>query len=121
MTIVVETAGLIQFHRSIHDILRQSTNPEGFFVSRQLLDGDYIHIWACLMAADIFFYPDKKPDNSLFMDFEIVASVLPYVDILATDSYICELIRQSGLLDQFKVQVFSVGRGRELVEQLRRL
>ena len=114
-------AGVIQFRRSVYETLQHSTNPEGFFVSPQLLDCPYIHIWASLMAADIFFCPDKKPAPSLFTDFEMVASVLPYVDILATDGYICELIRNARLLDRFNAQIFSVRQRRALVAQLRRL
>ena len=114
-------AGVIQFRRSVYEILEHSTNPEGFFDSPQLLDCPYIHIWASLMAADIFFCPDKKPTTSLFTDFESVASVLPYVDILATDGYISELIRNARLLDRFNAQIFSVRQRRALVAQLRRL
>ena len=114
-------AGVIQFNRSVDEILQHSTNPEGFFSSPQLLNCPYIHIWASLMAADIFFYPDKKLDMSLFMDFEIVASVLPYVDILATDNYISQLIHNARLLDRFSAQIFSVSQREALVAQLREL
>ena len=114
-------AGVIKFHRSVYEILQHSTNPDGFFASRQLLDCPYIHIYASLMAADIFFYPDKEPTKSLFTDFEIMASVLPYVDILATDSYISQLIRNARLLDRFSLHIFTVKQRRALVAQLRRL
>jgi len=114
-------AGIIQFHRSVDEILQHCANPERFFVSTQLLDCPYIHVWASLMAADIFFYPEKKPTASLFMDFEIVASVLPYIDILATDSYICEIIRQAKLLDRFNVHIFSTRQREALAAQLQRV
>lgn len=114
-------AGVIGFHRSVCETLQHSTDPEGFFFSPQLLDCPHIHIWASLMAADIFFYPDKKPTTSLFTDFEVVASVLPYVDILATDSYISQLIHNARLLDRFSAHIFSVRQRRALVAQLRRL
>jgi len=100
-------AHTIKFRNTVNEILQQGTNPEEFFVSSQLLNCAYIHIWASLMAADIFFYPEKKPTTSLFMDFEIVASVLPYTDILATDSYVSELIRNAKLSDQFSAKIFS--------------
>ena len=114
-------AGIIQFHRSVDEILRDCANPERFFVSTQLLDCPYIHVWASLVAADIFFHPEKKPTASLFMDFEIVASVLPYIDILATDSYICEIIRQAKLLDKFNVHIFSTRQREALATQLQRV
>lgn len=114
-------AGVIQFNRSVDETLQHCTNPEGFFVSPQLLDCPYIHIYASLMAADIFFYPDTKPTTSLFTDFEIVASVLPYVDILATDSYISQLIRNARLSDRFSAHIFSVKQRRALVARLLRM
>jgi len=100
-------AGIIEFHNTVKEIFQQGTNPEEFFDSSQLFNCSYIHIWASLMAADIFFHPEKKPTMSLFMDFEIVASVLPYTDILATDSYMSELIRNAKLLDRFSAKIFS--------------
>lgn len=114
-------AGVTQFHRSVCETLQGSADPEEFFVSPQLLDCPCIHIWASLMAADIFFHSEITPTASLFMDFEIIASVLPYIDILATDSYICELIRKAKLSDQFSVHVFSTRQRKALVAQLRSL
>lgn len=111
-------AGIIEFHRSIDRILTASANPEGFYVSPQLWDCPYIHIHASLMAADIFFYPDTSPEKSLFTDFEIIASVLPYVDILATDGYISQLIRNAKLLDRFNAHVFSVRQRKALMAEL---
>jgi hypothetical protein len=118
---VLGLAGVIEFRRSIDEILQHSTNPEGFFVSPQLLDCPYIHIYASLIAADIFFYPDTKPEKSLFTDFEIIASVLPYVDILATDSYISQLIRNAKLSDRFSAHIFTVKQREALIAQLQRL
>lgn len=113
-------AGLIQFHHSVCETLQRSTNPKEFFVSPQLLNCPYIHAWASLMAADIFFHPDNQPTTSLFMDFEIVASVLPYIDILATDSYISELIRNARLSDRFSAHIFTVRQRGALLAELQK-
>ncbi|MDP2731198.1 MAG: hypothetical protein Q8O55_12060 [Dehalococcoidales bacterium] len=114
-------AGVIQFHRSVDEVLQHCADPERFFVSTQLLDCPYIHVWASLVAADIFFHPEKKPPASLFTDFEIVASVLPYVDILATDSYICELVRRAKLSDRFGTKIFTFRQREALLAELQRL
>ncbi len=113
-------AGVIQFHRSVCETLQHSADPEGFFVSTQLLDCPYIHVWASLVAADIFFHPEKTPTASLFMDFEIVASVLPYIDILATDSYIYELIRNARPSERFSAHIFTVRQREALLAELRK-
>ena len=70
------------------------------------------------MAADIFFYPQKPPTPSLNDDFEIVASVLPYVDILVTDSYMAEIIQQAKLSQLFKARVFPRRQVPKLLETL---
>jgi hypothetical protein len=118
---LIGQAGVIEFHNSVDKILEQSANPTGFFVSPQLLDCPFIYIWASLMAADIFFYPDNEPERSLFTDFEIMASLLPYVNILATDSYISQLIRSSKLLNRFNTHIFTVKQRKSLVSKLRSL
>ncbi len=114
-------AGVIQFHCSVDEILQHSADPERFFVSTQLLDCPYIHVRASLLAADIFFYPENKPTASLLMDFEIVASVLPYIDIIASDSYISELIRNARLSDRFSAQIFAVKQREAFMAELRKL
>jgi len=111
-------AGVVEFHRSVYEILQHSTNPNGFFVSPQLLDCSFIHIWSSLIAADIFFNQAKRPSSSLFMDFEIVASLLPYVDILTTDGYISDLVMKAKLSDRFNAQIFTVKQRKALAEQL---
>jgi hypothetical protein len=114
-------AGVLEFHHSIDEVLQHTTNPDGFFVSPQLLDCLYIHIWASLMAADIFFYPDNKPAKSLFTDFDIMASVLPYVNAIATDGYIAQLIHNAGLLNRFSVHIFTIRQRQALVDYLQKL
>jgi hypothetical protein len=118
---ILGLAGVVQFHRSLCEILQDNADPEGFFASTQLLNCPYIHMWASLVAADIFFHQEKKPTTSLFMDFEIISSVLPYIDILATDRYISELVRDAKLTDRFTVHIFTVRERGALIEELKKL
>ncbi|MCK9526112.1 MAG: hypothetical protein M0R49_09335 [Limnochordia bacterium] len=53
-----------EFNNDICNILQNSANPSGFFTSTELLSSNYIHIFASLIAADIFFYPNTKPSKS---------------------------------------------------------
>lgn len=89
-----------------------------FLNSQELLTCPFLHIRASLMAVDIINYPDMVPSPSLSTDFEIVASILPYVDILATDNHMADLIRQAGLSSKFPAQVFSMNRRNELLNEI---
>ena len=79
-----------------------------FLESEELPSCPHIEIRASLMAADIVNYPDKAPTVSLNADFDIVANFLPYVDILTTDAYMKELMRQSGVSAQYPAEIFSM-------------
>ena len=87
-----------------------------FSRSQELLECPFLHCRASLMAADICFYPDMVATPSLNTDFDIVASVLPYVDILATDNHMAELISQAKLSERFSAKVCSMNRRVELLE-----
>lgn len=91
---------------------------EEFFASQALLGCPFLHIRASLMAVDIINYPDMVPSPSLGTDFEIVSSILPYVDFLATDNHMAELIRQAGLSRTFPAKVFSMNRKDELLNEI---
>ena len=78
----------------------------------------FLDIFASLTAADIFFYPDNKPTSSLLADFEILSSVIPYVDILATDGYMLQLFSNGRFAECYGVQAFSVRQRKALVDEL---
>ncbi len=79
-----------------------------FLESEELLACPQIEIRAALMATDIAKYPKMVPTASLNVDFDVVASFLPYVDILTTDAHMKELIVQSGVLSDYPAKVFSM-------------
>lgn len=112
---------IVEFHAYIWNILDRCEYPIGFFSSEELMEAPFIHIRASLMAADIYFYPDMAPSPSINTDFDIIASVLPYTDILATDNHMAELIRQTKILDRFGCKVFSMRKRQKLLEILRNM
>ena len=103
------------------NILRGCPESEGFWASEELLECPSLLIRASLMAADIFNYPENQPIPSLNTDFEIVATTLPYVDILVVDNHMAELIRQTQLSNNFVARVYSMNRRTELLEALQKL
>ena len=104
--------------REIQWIINQSQNPAKFFVSSDFNNAHFINIRAKLMAADITKFPARKPEPSLLDDFSIVATILPYSDVFATESYIAELIRQTKLDDHYSCRVFSMRQKDEFLDNV---
>ncbi|MDP3063716.1 MAG: hypothetical protein Q8O40_10995 [Chloroflexota bacterium] len=96
--------------------LKDCGDHGGFWKSTQLLESPFLHIRASLMAADIAFFPGGQPRSSLNTDFDIIATVYPYVDMLATDGYMVDLIRRSHLSERYAVDTFSMSHKDELVQ-----
>lgn len=104
---VLGGTGVINHLQEILEIVKDIEKPEDFLESVALLDSQFLHIRASLMTADIRYYPEKMPDRGMNTDFNIIATVLPYVDLIATDAYVKELIRRSDLVQRFQAQIFS--------------
>ena len=102
-------------------ILESDSRTKEFLHSEELLGCPFLHTRASLMAVDIINYPDMVPSPSLGTDFDIVPSILPYVDILATDNHMAELIRQAGLSETFSAKVYSMNRKSELLKEIENL
>jgi hypothetical protein len=117
----IASAPMTQMQQRIFRILMGCPNSGGFVTSRELLECPYLTIRASLMAVDIRNNPKKDRTGSINADFDIVASVMPYVDILTTDRYMAEMIRQAKLSQQFGARVYSMNCGSELLEALENL
>ena len=92
-----------------------------FFVSPRFSNTPFLSIRSKLMAADIAHYPYLKPEPSLQDDFSIVATVLPYVDVFATDNYIAELIKQTRVGIEYDCRVFTMRQQGDMLEYLAEL
>jgi hypothetical protein len=93
----IDSATMTQMQQRIFRILSGCPHSGGFAVSKELLECPYLTIRASLMVADIFNNPKKDRTGSINADFDIVASAMPYVDMLTTDKYMAEMIRQAKL------------------------
>lgn len=90
-----------------------------FLQSPQFSNVPFLSIYARLMSADIVNYPYRNPEASLKEDFSIVATVVPYVNILATDNYIAELIKQTRIDQECNCQTFTMRQKENLLDTLR--
>lgn len=94
-----------------------------FLSSDALISSNIIEIEAQLRASDTVFHPDEEQSPSFQTDLNIIATVLPYVDIVATDAGIKERHRKTALPDKYGAKIFSnVKKDRSaLIERLRSL
>ena len=89
-----------------------------FLDSPQFANSPFYSIYAKLRAADIVRFPDKEPEPSLLDDFQIIATVLPYTNVFATENYMAELIRQTRIDEEYGCRVFTMREKQEFLEYL---
>ena len=89
--------------------------------SSYLKDTPYLSIRARLMAADIVCYATRKPEGSLLADFDMAAAVVPYVDVFATENYLAELLRQTGVARDYGCNVYTMRQKDMLLDYLSQL
>ncbi len=102
-------------------ILNQGRGPLPFLLSTEFRSVPFLNIRATLMAADIVHYANRSPEASFQADLSIVATILPYSDVFATENYVAELIRQTKLGKDYPCQVFTMRQKPEFLGYLERL
>lgn len=79
---------------------------EEFVQSKEFRNIPLINIsskmWAKLLT-DYSARPIRRGDPT---DIDLISSYLPYVDVLATDTFMANLVQQLGLADQYETSVF---------------
>ena len=89
-----------------------------FLSSSCFQDTPFLSIRARLMAADIVHYATRKPESSLLADFDMAATVIPYVDVFATENYLAELLRQTGVAGEYGCNVYTMRQKDMLLDYL---
>jgi hypothetical protein len=79
----------------------------GFFESRDFDSIFFYDIFCSLEAGLVVYEPARKPKPSDAYDFAALASVLPYVDIVTTDSAMKNMLVKLGLHKRYSVEVYS--------------
>ena len=110
--------GVMVAKRELDSVFGDCQNPAGFLESAEFLKCYVIDIRACLMAVDISHFPQLQPERSLNTDFDIVASVLPYADMFATDRHMADLIERCSLSERYNCAVITTRRRDELLRSL---
>lgn len=71
----------------------------------------YIDISSTLWAKLFHSSQRRKIKPSDATDLEVVSSYLPYIDILATDNFVSNLVLDSGVAKKYNTKVFSSSKG----------
>ena len=79
-----------------------------FLSSSDFKNTPFLSIRAKLMAADIVHHGTRNPEGSLLADFDMAATVVPYVDVFATENYLAELLRKTGIAADYGCSVYTM-------------
>ena len=105
--------------------LEQICNRAGgiapFLSSRDFKNTPYLSIRSKLMAADSIHHRIRKPEKSLLDDFDMAATVVPYVDVFATENYLAELLRKTGVAKDYGCNVYTMRQKSMLRDHLSQL
>ncbi len=120
---IYHTAVLRQFSwlMEIKGICELGAGLPAFVRSSEFANVPYLSIRAKLMAADIVRNGRRNPENSLSADFDIAATVVPYVDVFATENYLAELLRGTRVANDCECSVFTMRQKDEFLDYVSRL
>ncbi len=102
----------------IKQICDRGDGFESFLSSKEFYDTPFLSVRPKLMAADIVHERQRIPERSLLEDFDIVATILPYSDVFATEKYIAELIKKTKVGDGYGCRAFTMPQKDELLNLL---
>jgi len=98
--------------------VKDATTAANFLDSDELLNIPHIDISCSIHAAINKYYPNRKKQQGDFYDIPILATVLPYCDIVTTDSFMKEIIvKKLHFDDKYKARIFSATKADRLAFQ----
>ena len=92
-----------------------------FLESSHFVATPFLSIYARLRAADIVRFPEQTPKPSQLDDYQIIATVLPYTNVFATENYMAQLIKQTLIDKEYDCRVFTMREKQEFLEYLMNL
>jgi len=101
-----------------------ASNVTAFMQSDELLNAPFIDIFATVYAVEDTYYPTRNKKEGDFYDVAILATALPYSDIVTTDKFykevLCNILHFD---DKYEARIFSASKEdrialQELVSEL---
>lgn len=89
-----------------------------FMLSKEIANSPFLSIRSKLMAADIAYESLRVPEASLLDDFDMAATVVPYADMFATENYLAELLRKTGVARDHGCNVYTMRQKDNLLDFL---
>ena len=89
--------------------------------SSQFLRVPLLSNYAKLLEADKLKFPNRKVEPSLQDDFRIAAMVIPYSKVFATENYLAELIKQTGISEEYDCDIYTMRQKQDLLSEITRL
>ena len=112
---------LVERCKELINICDQDGGLGKFLNSPQFSRSPFISIYARLRAADIVRFPEQTPKPSQLDDYQIIATVLPYTNVFATENYMAQLIKQTRIDKEYDCRVFTMREKQEFLEYLMNL
>ena len=105
-------------YNELEMICEQTSGIEMFLKSCHFTNTPFLSIFAKLRAADLVRFFNHEPQPSQMADFHIAALVIPYADMFATENYMAELIRQTGLDKDYDCNVYTMRQRKDFLDVL---
>ena len=120
---IYQMAVLRQHNRiiEIKQICDKGAGLAAFVSSDEFADVPYLSVRAKLMAADIVYHASRSPESSLLDDFDIAATVVPYVNVFATENYLADLLRVTGVATDYSCTAYTMRQRDKFLDYLPKL
>lgn len=102
------SAKFVELYKKFHRLTSIGITDFSFFCSDELFNIPFIDIFCSLNAAYNFYHHRRKPHGSDLPDYAILATVIPYCDVVTTDKFMKELLVNILHFDKkYECQIFS--------------
>jgi hypothetical protein len=103
-----EAAKFVEMLEKLAKLTSIGINKFTFFDSSELLSIPFIDIFCSICEAQTYYHFTRTPQNSDNRDFAILATVVPYCDIVTTDRFMKEVLVKTLHFDEnYKCKIFS--------------
>lgn len=103
-----EAAKFVELLEQLAKLTSIGINKFTFFDSSELLSIPFIDIFCSIHETQKYYYFKRTPQNSDLRDSAILATVVPYCDIVTTDSFMKEVLVKTLHFDEkYNCKIFS--------------
>ncbi len=88
-------------------LCREEGRFEKFLTSEALYETPFLDVFCSIYAAMNFYLRNRRPKPGDFDDVAILATVLPYCDIVTTDNEMKDICMRAGLHTKYRVDIYS--------------